>query len=75
MNALKPSLILTGLTRPTTVKPEVSLIESQKANLGEMMQNINEASARIDALSRRLEENPSLLLRPADPEPLPETTF
>ena len=52
-----------------------TLIESQKANLGEMMQNMNEASARIEALSQRLEENPSLLLRPADPEPLPETAF
>lgn len=52
-----------------------SLIESQKANLCEMMQNINEASARIDELARRLEENPSLLLRPADPEVLPETNF
>ena len=40
-----------------------------------MMQNMNEASARIEALSQRLEENPSLLLRPADPEPLPETAF
>lgn len=52
-----------------------TLIESQKSNLGEMMQNMNEASARIEALSQRLEENPSLLLRPADPEPLPETAF
>lgn len=52
-----------------------TLIESQKSNLGEMMQNMNEASARIESLSQRLEENPSLLLRPADPEPLPETAF
>ena len=52
-----------------------TLIESQKSNLGSMLQNVTEASARLDELSHRLEENPSLLLRPADPEPLPETAY
>ena len=52
-----------------------SLVEGQRSNIGSMLNNISDAAARLDALSQRLEENPSLLLRPADPEPLPETSF
>lgn len=52
-----------------------SLIEGQRSNIGAMIQNANDASARLEALSQRLEENPSLLIRPSDPEPLPETSL
>jgi len=50
-----------------------SLVEGQRANVGSIVQSINEAAERLGELARKLEENPSLLLRPADPEPLPET--
>lgn len=52
-----------------------SLIEAQRANVGSILENANETAARLNSLSQRLEENPSLLLRSSDPEPLPETDF
>ena len=52
-----------------------SLIEAQRANVGAILENANETAARLNSLSQRLEENPSLLLRSSEPEPLPETDF
>lgn len=52
-----------------------TLLESQRAGLGSIVDSVDAAASRLDALSQRLEENPSLLLRSADPEPLPETGF
>ena len=52
-----------------------SLIEAQRANVGSILENANETAARLNSLSQRLEENPSLLLRSSEPEPLPETDF
>ena len=51
-----------------------SLVEGQRATVGSIVQSVNDAAERLGELARRLEENPSLLLRPADPEPLPETS-
>jgi hypothetical protein len=35
---------------------------------------MEEAATRVRELATDLRENPSLLLRPNDPDPLPETT-
>ena len=51
-----------------------SLVESQRATVGSLVQSVNDAAGRLGELSQKLEENPSLLLRPNDPEPLPETS-
>ena len=51
-----------------------SLVEGQRAAVGSIVQSVGDAAERLGELARRLEENPSLLLRPADPEPLPETS-
>ena len=51
-----------------------SLVEGQRAAVGSIVQSVSDAAERLGELARRLEENPSLLLRPADPEPLPETS-
>ena len=50
-----------------------TLIESQKASVNDIVENVDGASRAIRALSQSLQENPSLLLRPNDPQPLPET--
>ncbi len=49
------------------------LVESQKAGVNDIVENIDSASRAIRELSQSLQENPSLLLRPNDPQPLPET--
>lgn len=51
-----------------------SLVEGQRANVGSIVNSVNDAAERLGEFVRRLEENPSLLLRPADPDPLPETS-
>ena len=38
-----------------------------------IVRNIDEASRSINELTAQLKDNPSLLLRPNDPETLPET--
>ncbi len=50
------------------------LLESQSAGVGTVVGNLEELSSSLKELSRRLEENPSLLIRPNDPAPLPETS-
>lgn len=50
-----------------------SLIESQKTSVNDIFENVNEAARAIRELSQSLRENPSLLLRPNDPQPLSET--
>lgn len=49
------------------------LLESQSSSVGAAIGNIEELTASVKELSRKLEENPSLLLRSQDPDPLPET--
>lgn len=43
-------------------------------HVGEAARKIDEASSSVDELTETLKQNPSLLLRPADPEPLEETS-
>lgn len=50
-----------------------AILESQKAAIGGIMDEIEKAGASIRMLAEELKENPSLLLRPRDPDPLPET--
>lgn len=50
-----------------------ALLESQKAVIGSIMDEIEQAGSSIRQLAEELKENPSLLLRPRDAEPLPET--
>ena len=50
------------------------LLESQSTGVGAVVGNMEELSSSLKELSRRLEENPSLLIRPNDPAPLPETS-
>lgn len=52
-----------------------ALVEGQRATVGSIVRSVDAAAERIEELARKLEENPSLLLRPADPEPLPETSL
>ena len=49
------------------------LVESQRAGVSDIIENVDAASRAIRELSHTLRENPSLLLRPNDPKPLPET--
>lgn len=51
-----------------------TLVDSQRARVGEIMSNLESASQSIKSFSEELRGNPSLLLRPSDPKPLPETT-
>lgn len=50
-----------------------ALVESQRAGVASIVQNVEDVTARMRELVQTLKDNPSLLLRPADPAPLPET--
>ncbi len=50
-----------------------ALVEGQRSTVASILQNMEDMSSRLKELMRSLNENPSLLLRPADPQPLPET--
>jgi len=50
-----------------------ALVESQRADVHRIVDDIGEMSSSMKELSSALKENPSLLLRPVDPERLPET--
>ena len=49
------------------------LIDSQKGRIGETLQNLDGAVSSLRSFAETISENPSLLLRPRDAEPLPET--
>lgn len=49
------------------------LLESQRANIDAILRDAAEAVSRLDEFSRRISENPSLLIRNGNPEKLPET--
>lgn len=51
-----------------------AVVDSQRANLATAMENLTSATQSLKALAEDLRANPSLLLRAADPKPLPETT-
>lgn len=50
-----------------------ALLDSQRAHIDEILSNLSSASQAVKDLADTLKSNPSLLLRSADPEPLPET--
>jgi paraquat-inducible protein B len=52
-----------------------ALVESQRTGLADIVKNVEEATGQLGELVRQLKENPSLLLRPADAAPLPETRW
>ena len=51
-----------------------TVIETQQGNLAEIMSNIRDASSALRDLSYQLRDNPSLLIRSADQQSLPETS-
>lgn len=59
---------VSGLSRDAA-----TLVESQRGGIDSIIRNLDEASATAKALVGELKDNPSLLLRPNDPAPLPET--
>lgn len=50
-----------------------TLLESNGGNIGEILDNLREASSSIRDFANDLKANPSILLRSSDPERLPET--
>ena len=50
-----------------------TLIEGNSANVAELVNNLKELAANLNQLSDELKDNPSLLLRSTDPDPLAET--
>ena len=49
------------------------LIDSQKGRINDTLQNLDGAVSSLRTFAETISENPSLLLRPRDAEPLPET--
>jgi len=50
-----------------------AIVESRRAGVNQIFGDVGETASSLKELSGTLKDNPSLLLRPADPEPLPET--
>ena len=48
-------------------------VETQQGNLADILSNLRDASAALREFSYQIRDNPSLLLRHADAQPLPET--
>lgn len=49
------------------------LIESQRGHIGETLHNLDGAVSSLRTFAESISDNPSLLLRPRDADPLPET--
>ena len=49
------------------------LVDDGKAGIESIVRDMEEAATRVRELAADLKENPSLLLRANDPDPLPET--
>ena len=49
------------------------LVDDGKAGIESIVRDMEESAARVRELATELRENPSLLIRPNDPDPLPET--
>jgi len=56
-----------------TAESAETLVDSQRAGIRQIVVDAGEVAASMKELTTALKENPSLVLRPADPEPLPET--
>lgn len=67
---------MTALTMNTAKLAENAnaLLESQKTVIGSIMDQIEQTGTSIRLLADEIRENPSLLIRPRDPEELPETS-
>lgn len=50
------------------------LVESQKAGIDSILLSVDQAARSLKEFADSVRENPSLLLRPRDPDPLPETS-
>ena len=50
-----------------------AVVESQRAAVSEMMDNLRQVAGGLKELVDEVRDNPSLLLRPRDERPLPET--
>ena len=50
-----------------------SLIQAQKGNMGEIMDNVREASIGLRAFTDEIRANPAALLRSSTPDRLDET--
>ena len=50
-----------------------SLVEAERDRIGRILENLDGATSSLRAFADTISENPSLLLRPRDAEPLPET--
>jgi len=50
-----------------------SLLQSQKGNIGEILDNVREAASGLRAFTDEIRSNPSALLRSSTPERLEET--
>ena len=50
------------------------LVESQRGGIESIVRNVDDASQSVRELTERLKDNPSIILRPSDPAPLPETS-
>lgn len=50
-----------------------AMLDNSRAGVRQIVTDVGETSATVKELSATLKDNPSLLLRPTDPEPLPET--
>jgi hypothetical protein len=49
------------------------LVSSGKSGVESIVRDIEDAASKVRELTSELKENPSLLIRPNDPDPLPET--
>ena len=56
-----------------TISTLGTLLESNSGNIGEILDNVREATASLRDFANEIKSNPSLLLRSNDPERLPET--
>jgi len=50
-----------------------AILEGSRTSVRQIMEDVREATMSVKELSNALKENPSLILRAADPEPLKET--
>ena len=50
-----------------------TLVESERGRISSILENLDGASSSLRMLAERISENPSLLIRSRDTEPLPET--
>lgn len=69
------SNISTVASSAALLTKEVSeFVRDEREGLSEIVNNVKDASDSVDELAETLKNNPSLLLRENDPQPLPETT-